>query len=117
MKKEQSTDKTPAEAGPDAQRQDQGEERGGLMVCGKVAGRTRREFTGKDGKKRFLISLVVSTPTETHNLERWAHEPLPPGTPRLGEYVKMPVRVRSFVHAGAAHARLVWGERAADEVF
>jgi len=63
---------------------------------GALAGKPRGQFTGKDGKKRWVVTLVIASPLEMHPVERWSVEPLPADTLAHGQQVDLPVRVGSL---------------------
>ena len=82
----------------------------GVIVSGTLMGRTRRVFKTKEGNSRYLIALAVAIPGTVAMVERWSDQAAPPDLPALGAEVALPVAVRAYVHRGAPHYRLLWGD-------
>lgn len=89
----------------------------GLYLSGQVIGRQRREFDGKGGKKRFVISLTLLTAQGTFKPERWTDTPLPSDVPTVGQHVCLRVGLTVYQGKGGTNFRLTWGEDNSGETF
>ena len=81
----------------------------GLYLMGEVVARKRKEAKSAAGAARFLVSLFVRTATGVLQADRWADNPVPDGTPAVGDSVMLPVNTSAFMSHGMAVCRLTWG--------
>ncbi len=70
--------------------------------------RKRREAKQGD-KTRYCITLWMRTPQQTFQVDRWADNALPDGTPAVGQRLELPVAMGAYISHGMAVARLSWG--------
>jgi hypothetical protein len=82
-----------------------------LILRGEVVARKRKEARSSD-KTRFCITLYVRTARQTYQADRWSDQPVPEGTPAVGDVVELEVTTGAYLSHGAAMSRLSWGGQA-----
>ena len=78
--------------------------------------RKRKESRSGD-KTRFCITLFVRAESGTYQADRWSDEPVPQGTPAVGDKVELQVATGAFMSHGSAVSRLSWGEHSTGRDF
>ena len=91
----------------------------GLLLVGKLVARRRRTVPAKKPGQsdKFVIMLQVEGAGTFNTAETWSDIMNPLGLPELGDYVKLPVQVRTYVQGGLAKYTLVFGEELKGEAF
>lgn len=80
----------------------------GLLLRGTAVARKRREAKQGD-KTGFCISIFIRHSEGIHRAGTWPDQPVPTGTPGVGQKAGLPVSPGAYMSQGVAMARLTWG--------
>jgi hypothetical protein len=98
-----------------------GEMEEGLLLIGLVLGRKRRvirPLPGGDPTLRTVVSVVVQAGVKMYEADRWLDGEGTCHCPAVGDYVAIPVGVRTFMRKGEGVGfRLRWGDVAEEGCF